>query len=86
MSEKTYRFLSDLPSDGLRTALPTRRSVHIVKALRSPMKHRIARGTTKSFWQKDVVVSQESCKSVNSWPFFVQAHAEQRRDGVTAAF
>jgi hypothetical protein len=31
------------------------------------MKHRIARGTTKSFWQKDVVVSQESCKSVNTW-------------------
>ena len=34
----------------------------------------MARGTTKSFWKKDIVASQESCNSVNIQPFYVQAH------------
>ena len=65
------------PRHAVRARLPTRRSVHVVKALRSPTQHAMARGTTKSFWKKDIVATQESCNSVNIQPFCVQALAAE---------
>ena len=64
-----------------RAGLPTRRSVHVVKALRSwielamPMAHPTT--CTKPDSKKHVVVSVQVRKSGDIWPFCVQAQAAE---------
>ena len=68
MSGKTYRFV---PDSG-RAGLPTRRSVHVVKALRSWIELAIAHPTTSADSADDVVVSVQVQKSGDILPFGVQ--------------
>ena len=73
MSEKKDRFFSDSG----RAGLPTRRSVHVVKALRSPIELAIAHRTTSADSTDDVVVSVQVQKSGDILPFGVQALAAE---------
>ena len=56
-----------------RAGLPTRRSVHVVKALRSWIELAIAHPTTSADSADDVVVSVQVQKSGDILPFGVQA-------------
>ena len=68
---------TDLSETRGRAGLPTRRSVHVVKALRSPTQLAMARGTTKPDSKKHVVVSVQVQKSGDILPFGVQALAAE---------
>ena len=58
-----------------RAGLPTRRSVHVVKALRSWIELAIAHPTTSADSADDVVVSVQVKKSGDILPFGVQEWA-----------
>ena len=73
ISEKKHRFFSD----ATRAGLPTRRSVHVVKALRSWIELAIAHPTTSADSADDVVVSVQVQKSGDILPFGVQALAAE---------
>ena len=60
-----------------RAGLPTRRSVHVMKALRSPIELAIAHRTTSADSTDDVVVSVQVQKSGDILPFGVQALAAE---------
>ena len=60
-----------------RAGLPTRRSVHVVKALRSWIELAIAHPTTSADSADDVVVSVQVQKSGDILPFGVQALAAE---------
>ena len=66
--------------------LPTRSSVHAAKALRSWIELAIAHPTTSADLKSDIVTSLQVRISAATLTFAVQAYAEPRRDGVTAAF
>ena len=77
---------TDSSQDRLRRTLPTRRSVHIVKALRSSIELAIAHRTTSADSKNDIVTSLQVRKSGDILPFCVHADRRRCRDGVTAAF
>ena len=68
---------TDLSETRGRAGLPTRRSVHVVKALRSPIELAIAHRTTSADSADDVVVSVQVQKSGDILPFGVQALAAE---------
>ena len=71
---------TDLSETRGRAGLPTRRSVHVVKALRSPIELAIAHPTlkrTSADSADDVVVSVQVRKSGDSLPFGVPAQSAE---------
>ena len=82
MSEKTYRFFSD----GARVPLGARQSVHGMPLMVRALGGVEPEGTHLERRKKLETSSQERYTSANIQAFAVQAHAEPRGDGVTAAF
>ena len=66
---------TDFSQTRVATRLPTRRSVHVVKALRSTLEIAIALGTTKSFFKFDDVVDLRVRKGGDILPF--REHADR---------
>ena len=82
MSEKTYRFVSD----GTCVPLGARQSVHGMPLMVRALGGVEPEGTHLERRKKLETSSQERYTSANILAFAVQAHAEPRGDGVTAAF